>query len=68
MDTYKRPRYKIELDICETSKMISLPCGIRLPNFIILEDIWEQTGCDIPKEKGKWLCDHCNNFYFFYLF
>ena len=68
MDSYKRTRYKIELDICDISKMIYLQCGINLPSFIILEDIWNQTGCDVPGEKGKWLCDHCNQVYFFYLF
>ena len=68
MDVYKKPSYRIELDVYEPSKMISLPCGIRLPAFIILEDIWQQTGCDIPREKGKWFCNHCNQCYFFYLF
>ncbi len=63
-----KPMYKLELSLENTDDRISLPCGIKSPKYIILEDIWEQTGCDIAGERGKWVCNHCKECYFFYLF
>ena len=65
---YHRVKYKIELSLENTTEYIYLPCGFTAQKYIILEDIWEQTGCDIPKERGKWYCCHCSDKYFFYLF
>lgn len=66
--SYIKPRYKLELSIDNPDDRISLPCGIKSPKYIILEDIWDQTGCDVPGERGKWICNHCKQCYFFYIF
>lgn len=63
-----KPIYKLELSLENADDRVSLPCGIKSPKYIILEDIWEQTGCDIAGERGKWVCNHCKQCYFFYLF
>ena len=67
-ESYIKPKYKLELSLENAGNWISLPCGIKSPKYIILEDIWEQTGCDMPRERGKWICNHCKQCYFFYLF
>ena len=64
----KRTRFIIEIHTTIPVFNVELPCGLKIPGFILLEDIWEQTGCDIPGEKGHWICHHCSQKYFFYLF
>lgn len=66
--SYIKPKYKLELTLENPCDSIYLPCGIKSPKYIILEDIWDQTGCDMPRERGKWICNHCKQCYFFYLF
>jgi len=68
MTEHKRAKFVIELDLSRPIVIRTFPCGMRLPMFIILEDIWQETGCDVPGEKGAWICPHCDNKYFFYLF
>lgn len=64
----ERTRYKIELKLNDFNKKIILPCGVYCDISALLEDIWQQTGCDIEKESGHWVCSHCNKKYFFYLY
>lgn len=65
---FKRTNFKLEVNICNVNNIVRLPCGFKPPGFIILEDIWIQTGCDIPGERGHWICPHCDLKYFFYLY
>ena len=68
MEPPARCRFKLEVSLENPNDWIYLPCGIKSPKYIILEDIWDQTGCDMPNKKGKWFCNHCEQRYFFYLF
>lgn len=61
-------KYRIELNLKDYKKIKVMPCGIKLPVFIVLEDIWEKTGCDVEGENGVWYCDHCNSKYYFHLY
>lgn len=63
-----RPKFLLEISLENPDDLIYLPCDIKSPKYIILEDIWEQTGCDMPRERGKWICNHCKQCYFFYLY
>ena len=67
-EIYIKPIYKLELSLENTGNYIYLPCKMKVQKYIVLEDIWEQTGCDMPRERGKWICGHCNSCYFFYLY
>ena len=64
----EKPKFKIEISLENAGNFIYMPCGLKIQKYIVLEDIWEATGCDMPKERGKWTCTHCNQCYFFYLF
>ena len=61
-------KYRIEINLKESSVIRKFPCGMRLPNFIVLEEIWEETGCDVPGEFGSWICPHCDCKYYFHLY
>ena len=67
-EVHIKPRFLLEISLNNPVERIRLPCGIKSPKYIILEDIWNQTGCDMPRERGKWFCNHCKQCYFFYLF
>lgn len=58
----------MELDLSSADRYIILPCGHRTHGYVLLEDVWQETGCDMPREKGHWVCKHCFKKYFFYLF
>ena len=68
MSETKRTKFIIEVDLSSFNSNVTLQCGLRIPGFILLEDIWLNTGCDTPGEKGHWVCYHCSEKYFFYLF
>jgi hypothetical protein len=58
----------MELDLSSADGYITLPCGYRTVGYVLLEDVWQETGCDMPRERGHWTCGHCFKKYFFYLF
>ena len=61
-------KYRIEINLKEWFIIRKFPCGMKLQNFIILEKIWEETGCDISGEFGSWKCFHCRCQYYFQLY
>ena len=63
-----RTRFKIELNLEKPFEKIELPCGCKNLTYIFLENIWQETGADMPGEKGHWICEKCNIKYFFYLY
>lgn len=63
-----RTKYKIEISVDDYMKIIYLPCGCIFSASILLEEIWQQTGADLKREKGTWYCENCTAKYFFYLY